>query len=249
MINMFRARWYEVVHTVTFWGFLILIGCFALLATDSTLRSGSIAVGFDFAGVGWQLLFAPVAIGAALLCHVSHLGYDERVETVKTCLVGPASRAQWVLAGLMCFVVVLGCYTVAFHGIVDLVLCLSGYLPTVTSDGVGRLLETVGAMTVVALAYGCLVSLIMAICRRTAVGVLVLALLLGGAVENGCASLLGFFGAGAWAAALEPYTLFGQFSALGQGTIPEAGALLFAGFVAVVSAAAAVAVFRRRNLG
>lgn len=52
-------------------------------------------------------------------------------------------------------------------------------------------------------------------------GVLVLALLLGGAVENGCASLLGFFGAGAWAAALEPYTLFGQFSALAQGEFPK----------------------------
>ena len=83
----------------------------------------------------------------------------------------------------------------------------------------------------------------------TAVGVLVLALLLGGAVENGCASLLGFFGAGAWAAALEPYTLFGQFSALAQGGVPEAGALLFAGFVAVASAAAAVVVFRRREPG
>lgn len=51
------------------------------------------------------------------------------------------------------------------------------------------------------------------------------------------------------AAALEPYTLFGQFSALAQGGVPEAGTLLFAGFVAVASAAAAVVVFRRREPG
>ena len=69
-------------------------------------------------------------------------------------------------------------------------------------------------------------------------------------MEKGCAALLELFGAGAWAVMLEPYTLFGQFSALGQGAIPEAGALLLAGLVAVAAAAAAaVAVFQRRNLG
>ena len=249
MINMFRARWYELTHMITFWGFLAIVCCIALLATDSTLRSGNVPVGFDFAGIEWQLLLAPLVAGAALLCHVSLLGYDERVGTAKTCLVGPASRTQWVLAGLLCFAVVLGCYTVAFHGIVDLVLGLSGYLPSITPEGLGRFLGFVVAMTLVTFAYGCLLSLAMAVCRQTAVGVLVLALLLGGAVERGCAALLELFGAGAWTAVLEPYTLFGQFAALWQGEIPEAGALLFAGFVAVASASAAVAVFQRRKLG
>ena len=249
MINMFRARWYELTRMITFWGFLVIVCCFALLAADSTLRNGNVPMGFDFTGLEWQLLLAPLAAGAALLCHVSLLGYDERVGTAKTCLVGPASRTQWVLAGLLCFAIVLGCYTALFHGIVDVVLGLSGYLPSITPEGLGRFLGFVGAMTVVTLAYGCLLSLIMVVCRRTAVGVLALALLLGGAVEKGCAALLELFGAGAWAVMLEPYTLFGQFSALGQGAIPEAGALLLAGLVAVAAAAAAVAVFQRRNLG
>ena len=57
MINMFRARWYELTRMITFWGFLVIVCCFALLATDSTLRNGNVPMGFDFTGLEWAATF------------------------------------------------------------------------------------------------------------------------------------------------------------------------------------------------
>lgn len=249
LLHMFRARWYVTTHLLTFWGFLALLGCSALLATDSGLRFSDMPMGFDSAGIAWQLTMAILIIAASLLCFVSLAGYDERVGMAKMCLVGPGSRAQWVLAGLMCFAAALACYTAVFYGVMGLALCLSGYLPTATLEGLGRLFGFLGAMIVVTLAYGSLLSLVMVVCRRTAVGVLALFLLLSGMVEGACADLLSTIGAGAWASWMDSHSLFAQFSVLSQGEIPEAGGLVLAAFVAAVAAGAAVAAFGRRNLG
>lgn len=249
LLHMFRARWYQTTHLVPFWGFLALLGCSALMATDSTLRFNDVPVGFDGAGIEWQLKLAVLTIAASLLCCISLAGLDEQVGTAKMCLVGPGSRTQWVLAGLMRFVAVLVCYTVMFYGAVWLALCLSGYLPTVTLEGVGRLFGFLGAMMVVALAYGSLLSLVMVICRRTAAGVLALFFLVSGIAERACADFLVLIGSGALASWVDSHFLFAQLFALSQGEIPEAGGLVLAAFVTVASTGIAVVAFGRRNLG
>ncbi len=248
MINMIRARWYELTHMLPFWGFLILIAGFAAAGADSTWRFGPEPLGDNAVSIQERMALAGFVLGVALIWFLSFLGDDERNSVASIALVGPQSRVQWVGSALVCYISVLACFAAAFVAAAGCAVMAWGHLPAITVEAVTDFLRFFSAFLVVAMAYGGLLLLSMVVLRRTVAGLAVLLMLVGGVVEHGLAQVLILLGAGNLAMAWGPYTLFAQLSLLCGGGIPSLGALGCAAVTAVASTALSAMFMKRRCL-
>lgn len=248
MVNLFRARWYGLVHTLPFWGFLILTAVIAALMTDSTVRFNDTPLGFDGMPFEEASILAGFVLGIASLWFVAFAAPDEKTGFVKQCLVAVGSRWQWVCSGVLCFATVLLCFTASFVVGIGTMLLVHGFVPPVSLGAVGGSLHFLCTFLVVSIAYGCALSLVVVLTRSVGMGVLAVGVLLGGLVESGVAALLM---AGGWGYLVDGWTactLFGQLTALCAGGAPSAAGLVCAVAYAVVFLGLAVIVERRRAL-
>lgn len=248
MVNLFRARWYGLVHTLPFWGFLILTGIIAALMTDSTVRFNDAPLGFDGMPFEEASALAGFVLGITSLWFVAFAAPDEKTGFVRQCLVAVGSRWRWVCSGVLCFTMVLLCLTASFIVGIGATLLVYGFAPLVSLGAIGGFAHFLGAFLVVGIAYGCALSLVVVLTRSVGIGVLAVGVLLGGLAESGVAALLM---AGGWGYLVDGWTactLFGQLTALCTGRMLSAAGLACAGAYAVTFLGLAVIVERRRAL-